>query len=567
MNLTPTRLTSTTAPAAPANRTPGDTANAVPTPEPSIPSDRVELRRADDPAASAGSAAETVHLGYSPQDPHTLPSSEVALPREKVGTSLSGPRITMEDANNPVTPNADGDYIFAPGTAGFQQASSFAVTDKTLSTFERYLGHTQAWAFEGPLKIHPHLQEGFNAFYLRLDRSVNFFDGYDPVKKETIHGSESFDVVSHEVGHAILDGMKPGLMGWFGSFESKSFHEAFGDVAAFLTALQEDRVLDKLVEQTAGDLKRPNVVAGMAEAFSQGINHAMLGGRMPEDWTLRNANNPHIYVDPETLPKKPATPDDLFKEPHSFSKIFTGAAWDLLAAMAAAKQAEGMTPREAIVAARDDFGQIFAHGVELGPDRMKSFRQMADAMLGADARRFNGKYAKIIGDTFTARHIPHTPAGQAAPALPAVTLPAGGVSGLADADALLTAARAPLGLPSETPMKAEQTWRNAQGETFVRYGWTEELPLDSRTYTELGGSLTLGFDASGQLFHRLYEPIDDAQRASARADIADVMARRAVRSGAPLVRGDLRRADGAPFEAWVERSGDRNKLVKVPMAS
>lgn len=518
-------------------------------------------------AEPATQSADTVRVSYTPQDPGTLPAVETTVPRAKVGATLSGPRIAMDDTINKVTPDADGNYLFAAGTPGFQQSSSFAATDKTLTVFEDYLGHAQPWAFDAPLKIHPHFQDGFNAFYLRLDKSVNFFDGYDPVKKAVVHGSESLDVVSHEVGHAILDGMKPGLVGWFGSLEAKSFHEAFGDVAAILTALHEDSVLDRLVAQTGGDLKRPNLVAGMAEEFSQGINHAHLNGVKPDGWTLRNANNPHVYVDPETLPKKPADIDDLFQEPHSFSTVFTGATWDIMAAMTSANLEKGMAPRQAITTARDAFGKIFAHGVELGPNRMKKLSEMADGLMAAEKRYFGGQYAKIIGDAFTARHIEHKGGALAPEVLPSATLPASGVTTLAGADAFLATAREPLGVSAETPMKAEQTWRNDRGETFVRYGWTEEMPLDAHTYTELGGSLTLGFDADGKLFHKMYEPVDDEQRTLARAEIDDVQARLGVRDSAPSVASDLKRPDGLPYEAYIERDGSRRKLVKVPMAS
>ena len=552
----------------------------VPSPTPSSGA----LASPSSPAESAASSADTYHasaapeappstegttvrVAFTPQDPATLATVETRIARDHIGATMSGPRVTMDDKTPAAAPDANGDYIFAPGTPGFQQANAFACTDKTLGLFEKYVGHEIKWAFEGPLKIHPHFKDGFNAFYLRLDHSVNFFDGTDNKLGVVMHGSESLDVVSHEVGHAVLDGMKPGLIGWFGSDEAKSFHESFGDVAAMLTALNEDTVLDALVSQTGGDLHKPNLVTALAEQFSRGVNDEMLGGRKPDDWTIRNANNRYVYQDPSTLPTKPGDPDVLTKEPHSFSQIFTGACWDIVAGMTAANKVRGLSTRDAIVAARDAFGPLYAHTVELGPDKMKSYSEMAKAMLVADQRYFNGQHAAIIGDVFTQRNIAHTDATAAPTRLPGLSLGSGAQTTLAQADTFLSGARQSLGVASDTPLTAEKVWSNDCGETFVRYGYTEAVDLDPHTFTEVGGTLTLGFGSDGALFHRMYEPVDDATRAEVRADAARVMARRSVALTAPTQASDLRRPDGMPFEAWIEKAGDRNKLVKVPMAS
>jgi hypothetical protein len=44
-------------------------------------------------------------------------------------------------------------------------------------------------------------------------------------------------VVCHELGHAILDALKPQLFN-VASTEAGAFHEAFGDISAILCALQ-----------------------------------------------------------------------------------------------------------------------------------------------------------------------------------------------------------------------------------------------------------------------------------------------------------------------------------------
>lgn len=78
------------------------------------------------------------------------------------------------------------------------------------------------------------LDEGidFNAYYDRS--SLNFFHGV--TQGATVYSGESPDIVCHEMGHAILDALKPQLWN-VASHEAAAFHESFGDMSAILSAL------------------------------------------------------------------------------------------------------------------------------------------------------------------------------------------------------------------------------------------------------------------------------------------------------------------------------------------
>ena len=56
-------------------------------------------------------------------------------------------------------------------------------------------------------------------------------------RQVTVFSGESPDVVAHELGHAVLDSLKPALFE-LASIEAAAFHESFGDMSAILTALQ-----------------------------------------------------------------------------------------------------------------------------------------------------------------------------------------------------------------------------------------------------------------------------------------------------------------------------------------
>ncbi|MBM3464697.1 MAG: hypothetical protein FJX76_21580, partial [Armatimonadetes bacterium] len=453
-------------------------------------------------------------------------------------------------------PDADGNFLFPQGSRGFQQSASFAVTDRTLTLFDQGVGHSIPWAFRGPLEVHPHAGDGFNAYYSRLSESINFYDGNDPKLGKTIHASESLDVVSHEAGHAILDGMKPGLLGWFGGVECEAFHESFGDVAAMLTALQDDRVIDRVIEQTSGDLRQDNVVAGLAEELSRGINDTVFDGQKPANWTIRNANNPLRYSNPSGLPDRPEDENQLGKEPHNFSRLFTGAVWDVMAGLVDRYRAEGQSPREALLNMRDVMLPLFARTVELGPNRMKKYKQMADAMVSADERYFGSANRALITQVFAARGI--RPAQAASQEVPALKIDA------RDPDAWLATHRLAVGIPAQAPLKSEATWKNEQGETFVRYGYTEDVAIGPTASTELQGTLTLGFAADGSLFHRLWEPIDDEARDLAIEAIGYHMRSDEIRGAAPRTRADAVKSDGHPYAGYILQERGRNKIVRLP---
>lgn len=466
---------------------------------------------------------------FLPQDPLTGGTREAVLPPTP---SLANPRIAVEDARPAALPDAQGDFLFEVGTPEFQQANTFVAANRTLDMFEKAVGHKIPWAFEGELKIHPHYGEGFNAFYLRQDHSLNFFDGLDVKSGKTIHGSESLDVISHETGHAVLDGLRPGLMGWFGAGEAPAFHESFGDMAAILTSLQDEEIIQRVCRETDGNLHKPNVVARLAEEMSQAINHTYLESSRPEDWVMRDANNDYLYIPPENLPEK-APPEALTPEAHSFSRIFTGAFWDMLAGVNDRLRAEGKSPPDALRASRDVMASLLGHAVELGPNRLNRLHQMGPAFLKADERYFGGQFREIIQTALAQRNL-------------LTKNPNLGPTDIETAAALLT--------HHGGDSIPETCWRNDRGETFSRYDVIYEVPLDESTFTDLPASLTLGLDAEGKIFHSLWEPVTHEIVRQARQEVT-ALRRRKVSGASDLERGYIS-----------QRRGDSEKLTKIAVA-
>ena len=88
-----------------------------------------------------------------------------------------------------------------------------------------------------------------NAFYDR--NGLHFFHG--TVRGTKIYSGESPDVVCHELGHAVLDALKPQLFD-VASIEAAAFHESFGDCSAMLSNLMLPSFRHGVLDETDGRL-------------------------------------------------------------------------------------------------------------------------------------------------------------------------------------------------------------------------------------------------------------------------------------------------------------------------
>ena len=108
--------------------------------------------------------------------------------------------------------------------------------------------------------------------------------------------------MAHELGHAILDAMRPDFWS-VQALEIWSFHEAFADITAILSLMQHDEILDRALYETKGDLSKPNVISRLAEEMGDIIYEITRGRGGMKPGALRNATNKFRYIHPSKLPK------------------------------------------------------------------------------------------------------------------------------------------------------------------------------------------------------------------------------------------------------------------------
>ena len=240
------------------------------------------------------------------------------------GVVLQGPRgariASGAPGIAPVSPNAFGDFILAPNTDQFDAVHTFAIVRLTLTMYQRALaaGGGEAplpWQWNGagntlPLQAFPHgLPNVMNAYYSRADQALKFGDFSADGGGERVYTCRSLDIVSHETGHAALDGLKPNWLASSNPPQTGGLHESFGDLSAIFLTLSQLDLVEAIIAQTRADLHDKTFLADMAEQFGLAL------GR-PNG--LRNADNDLKLSEAGT-------------EVHAISQVFTGAIYDILA--------------------------------------------------------------------------------------------------------------------------------------------------------------------------------------------------------------------------------------------
>jgi hypothetical protein len=268
---------------------------------------------------------------------------------------------------NPAQAPKPGPY--AVGTLGFRYWNAASALRRA-SDFWGGLLPGISWQVGATLPVDLDNGSDLNAYYDRI--GLKFFHGR--AGGIAIYSGESPDVVCHELGHALLDSIKPQL--WdAASLEIAAFHESFGDISAILSALQIQSLRVAVLQETANVLYRASRLSRLAEQLGWAIRQS--NPSAVESDCLRNAMNSFFYRDPDTLPSQaPATA--LSSEPHSFSRVFTGAFFEGLGGMLRARPA---SDERNLLQVSQDAGHILTSAVRSASVVPNFYSQVAANML------------------------------------------------------------------------------------------------------------------------------------------------------------------------------------------
>ena len=332
------------------------------------------------------------------QDPSVLEmgTRKAYLP----GVVLAGPRdarIASGDPGiSPVEPNAFGDFVTMPDTPQFDAVHTFAVVRQTLTMYQRSLSLSGAemplpWQWNSsidtaPLQVFPYgLPNVMNAFYSRSQSCLKFGDFVPSGQSERVFTCRSFDIVAHETGHAVLDGLKPHWLLADAPPQTGGLHESFGDLTAIFLALSQLDQCEAVVAQTKARLHDKTFLADIAEQFG-----LALGGTTG----LRNADNDLTLSQAGT-------------QVHAISQVFTGAVYDILADIFALERNPALEDDAAVlhrVAAW--LRGLVLRALVAAPDLAATYADVVNEMLRLSIE--DGKpaaYADAIRHQFTIREV------------------------------------------------------------------------------------------------------------------------------------------------------------------
>jgi len=171
--------------------------------------------------------------------------------------------------------------------------------------------------------------------------------------------------------------------------------------------LQNDVAIDYILQETGGNLDQSNCMTRLGEEMGHAIYNVTGGKNGNSAAALRNAYNGFTYVEPEKLPRN-GKDDQLTSEPHSFSRVFTGAWYDILVAIYNAQRQVCLDAKKALINARDILTNYTYNAIPNAPATIRFYDSFAKAMLVQD--KMNGyTYNQVMNNVFINRSILRSP--------------------------------------------------------------------------------------------------------------------------------------------------------------
>ncbi len=225
----------------------------------------------------------TLAIPWEPLEPGPVGEYIAVVDEDEAGNrvhdpvDLDRPEILAQNG----LPPSDGD-------PQFRQQMVYAVAMHTIRNFERALGRAVHWAprftltgrkeprwvYDKRLELYPHYLQQANAYYSMEKHGLMF--GYfssqpkSPFPGTTVFSCLSQDVISHELMHALLMGMRIDLR--VGDHpDVAAFHEAFSDIVALLQHFSPSDVLRHQIASIRGRLDERSSLGAVALQFGQAI--------------------------------------------------------------------------------------------------------------------------------------------------------------------------------------------------------------------------------------------------------------------------------------------------------
>jgi hypothetical protein len=322
--------------------------------------------------------------------------------------NLQGQDIILSATNRasmpPIIPDVDNNVLLDPvrNPRQFEAVSVYATVKLVKNMYEKALGKRliPSWG-DTPIQLILNDQEEANAFFAPIKKALIFRFFRDITSGQTVYTDLMFDVISHEVGHFVLDCLE---RQWILSSnpETGAIHEAFGDMTTLLALLSLPPVCEALAKATGGDLHIKSFFSNFSEQFGVALLRKNDG--------LRNADDD-------------VKMGQVSKESHDLSRVLVGAVYDMIAEMV--KQSKQTQPAEKLPEVLHEVGEQMKHmvlqAVINAPARDATFKDIITGMSNAAPT----PAIKNIVDTIAATKLIGAPGVVSMPAPMPLPIPGG----------------------------------------------------------------------------------------------------------------------------------------------
>lgn len=317
----------------------------------------------------------------------------------------------------PAEPDAAGHFDYLqPGTSAFRAAHLFGSVHFVLDIWEQYFGGRIEWH---SWPAYPQLELSLLPEFDNAQIGYGFLEvGAHTTDEGAIHPfSLNFDIIAHEVGHGLIYAVvglpDPGTE----QGEYYGFHESAADLAAIVSVLHFDSVVDHLLANTRGNLYV--------------INKLNRFGELTDNEQIRLAANSSTLSDFSQG----------WTDEHDLGQPLTGAMFDILVDIFhenlldrrligadmedLADQVEGRPEyqdliqslfdetyaqnpdgfKQALLDARDTMGNYLAETWSRLSPEFLDYADVAQAMLDVDLDLSAGRYHSVIDNNMRRREI------------------------------------------------------------------------------------------------------------------------------------------------------------------
>lgn len=222
-----------------------------------------------------------------------------------------------------------GGYRASMADPRFHHQMVYAIAMLTYDNFRAALGRDIAWAFaprayadgRNRLRLRPHGACEGNAWY-DPEAGEIVFGYFSPVSSTPVVPAKggnvfcclSHDVITHEMTHALLDGVRAHFVDPTNA-DVLAFHEAFADLVVFFQHFRFGDLVRCELERARGRLNKADLLTGIAGEFGRGIGDGMhpLRTLVEIESEVEHAERPLLRY------------DDVGQEPHDRGRVLARA--------------------------------------------------------------------------------------------------------------------------------------------------------------------------------------------------------------------------------------------------